>query len=125
MRLLLDSCAVVWWLNGPEMLSDPARTAIASPANQVFVSAASMWELGLKIAKGKLRMPAGILGALNTDGILALNITCEHAEASLTLPPIHGDPFDRLIVAQAMAEEMIIVSRDDMISQYPVRVIKA
>ena len=125
MRLLLDSCAVVWWLNGPEMLSDPARTAIASPANQVFVSAASIWELGLKIAKGKLRMPAGILGALNADGILALNITCEHAEASLTLPPIHGDPFDRLIVAQAMAEEMIIVSRDDMISQYPVRVIKA
>jgi len=125
MRLLLDSCAVVWWLNGPELLSDASRSAIASSSNQVFVSAASIWELGLKVAKGKLRMPQGMLTILKSDGIEPLNITCAHAEASLTLAPIHADPFDRLLIAQAMIENMILVTRDDVIPGYPVQVLKA
>ncbi|MEN3942544.1 type II toxin-antitoxin system VapC family toxin [Prosthecobacter sp. SYSU 5D2] len=125
MRLLLDSCAVVWWLNGPELLSDSARTAIASSSNQVFVSAASLWELGLKVAKGKLKMPPGMLQVLEADGIQPLSVTCAHAEASLTLAPVHADPFDRLLIAQALSENMILVTRDEVIPRYLVQVMRA
>ncbi len=125
MKLLLDSCAIVWWLNGPEMLADQAHAAISNPSNQIFISAASVWELSLKVAKGKLRLPQGLLKTLVEDGMTPLQVTCDHAAASTALPPIHADPFDRILIAQALAEGMILVTRDDIIPDYPVPVMKA
>lgn len=125
MKLLADSCVLVWWLGNPAALSKTAREAIAAPENEVFFSAASVWELGLKIRKGKLRMPGDFPAVLAADGFAPLSVTADHAARSLFLPPIHEDPFDRLLVAQALAEGLVFVTRDGRIRDYPVAVLGA
>jgi len=125
MRLLADSCVLIWWLGDPSSLRPEAREAIADPANEVLFSAASVWELGLKIRKGKLRMPANFAEALIGDGFTPLSVTAEHAARSLTLAPVHEDPFDRLLIAQAIAEGFVMVTRDEVIPHYPVPVLRA
>jgi PIN domain nuclease of toxin-antitoxin system len=125
MRLLADSCVLVWWLDDPNWLAPEARAVIADPANEVLFSAASVWELGLKIRKGTLRMPASFTSVLLRDGFSSLPVTVEHAARSILLPPIHTDPFDRLLVAQAQEEGLVIVTRDGIIPRYPVPVLRA
>ncbi len=125
MRLLADSCALVWWLGHPTSLAPAAREAITDPANEVYFSAASVWELGLKIRKGKLLMPHDFADVLVADGFSPLTVTVEHAAKSLTLPPLHEDPFDRLLIAQALVEGLVMVTRDATIRQYPVAVLGA
>jgi PIN domain nuclease of toxin-antitoxin system len=125
MKLLADSCVLVWWLDDPKLLAAQARTAIADPRNEVFFSAASVWELGLKIRKGKLQMPSNFAGVLLQDGFSSLPVTVDHAARSILLPPVHEDPFDRLLVAQAMEEGLVIVTRDGVIPEYPVPVLRA
>ena len=125
MRLLVDSCVLVRWLRNPGSLSPEARDAIAEPANEVFFSAASVWELGLKIRKGKLTMPLDFASTLSSDGFTALSVTVDHAVRSFTLPGIHEDPFDRLLVAQAIAEGLVLVTRDEVIREYPLAVMRA
>jgi len=125
MKLLVDSCVIVWWLQDPELLSPQARAAISDSANEVLFSAASVWELDLKIGKGKLRIPEGFAGALLADGFSSLSITVEHASQSLTLPPLHQDPFDRILIAQALEEGLILVTRDARIRQYALPVLVA
>lgn len=125
MRLLVDSCVLVWWLGNPGSLSPEARDAIAEPANEVFFSAASVWELGLKIRKGKLTMPLDFASALSSDGFTPLSVTVDHAVHSFTLPAIHEDPFDRLLVAQAIVEGLVLVTRDEVIREYPLAVMRA
>jgi len=117
MRLLCDSHVLVWWLDDPLKLAPKARAAIADPDNEVFFSAASVWELGLKIAKGKLRMPKGYVDELRADGFDELPVTVEHAEAATTLPAVHGDPFDRMLIAQTLLENLVLVTRDEFIQQ--------
>ncbi|MFV0338427.1 MAG: type II toxin-antitoxin system VapC family toxin [Chthoniobacterales bacterium] len=118
MKILLDSHAVVWWLSEPERLTAEARAAIADPRNDVFVSAASVWELGLKMAKGKLVLPSGYDLALWSGGIEELCVNTKHAKVSLDLPPLHFDPFDRLLIAQAISEGMMLMTRDRLIHRY-------
>jgi PIN domain nuclease of toxin-antitoxin system len=125
MKLLADSCVLVWWLGGPESLLKEAREAIADPFNEVYFSAASVWELELKIRKGKLRMPGDFAAVLAADGFMPLPVTVDHATRSSSLPAIHEDPFDRLLVAQAIAEGLVFVTRDTAIRQYPVAVMRA
>ncbi len=125
MRLLVDSHALIWWAENPARLTPAAREAIADPANEVFMSAASLWELGLKVAKGKLRLPANFAQVLRLGGFADLPIHARHAERALSLPPVHGDPFDRMLVAQAQEEGMVLVSCDQWISAYGVRQIVA
>ena len=125
MKLLVDSCVIVWWLQNPELLSSQARTAIADPTNDVIFSAASVWELGLKIGKGKLRMPLEFAGVLLGDGFSSLSVTVEHAFRSLALPSLHGDPFDRILIAQALEEGLVLVTRDANIQRYPLPVLVA
>jgi len=125
MKLLVDSCVIVWWLQDPKLLSPQARAAISDPANEVFFSAASVWELGLKISKGKLRIPESFASALLEDGFSSLSITVEHASQSLTLPTLHQDPFDRMLIAQALEEGLILVTRDTRIQQYALPVLVA
>ena len=119
MKVLLDSHAVVWWLASPEKLTAKARALIADPANQLAVSAASIWELHLKIAKGKLRMPPDFAAHLWDGGFDELPVRASHVCVLTKLPPIHQDPFDRLLIAQAISEGMSLMTRDRQIHQCP------
>jgi len=125
MKLLVDSCVMVWWLSDPGQLSRQAREAISDPSNDVIFSAASVWELGLKISKGKLRMPDRFAEVLVDDGFVTLSVTVEHATRSLQLPEVHQDPFDRLLIAQALEEGLVLVTRDERIQRYPLPVLVA
>ena len=125
MRLLADSCVLVWWLSRPDELRPAARAALEDPENEVWFSAASVWELGLKIAKGKLKMPVPFVHHLTAEGFQSLPVTVEHAEQSLVLPPHHADPFDRMLIAQAVREQLIFVTRDEIIPKYPLQTLAA
>ncbi len=123
MRILLDSHALLWWANEPEKLVPTARLAIADPANEIFASAASVWELGLKAAKHKLRLPRDFESFLLGNGIALLPFTVRHAMESTLLPSIHGDPFDRALLAQCRVESMTFATRDRILSQYGVQIL--
>ena len=122
-RLLLDTHALLWWLADDANLGDYARQLIAAPENEVYVSAASVWEIAIKKALGKLVAPNDIEQIAEQQGFEPLPISLFHAERAGALPPIHRDPFDRMLVAQAQAEGLDIVSNDPSISAYGVAVI--
>lgn len=125
MRLLLDSHVVVWWAAFPGRLRSGTREAIASPNNEVFLSAASVWELGLKVASGKLRLPAGYATRLIAAGLEELPVSIAHAQRATALPPLHSDPFDRLLIAQALEEGLVLVTSDRAILGYDVPTLEA
>ncbi|MFT5471670.1 MAG: PIN domain nuclease of toxin-antitoxin system [Verrucomicrobiales bacterium] len=125
MNLLVDSHVIVWWLDDPGRLSREARDAIRDPANRVFFSAASVWELGLKIAAGKLMMSADYVRILREDGFEDIAVTVEHADASQRLPFHHRDPFDRLLIAQAIEEQLVFATRDRAIFDYDLLLLRA
>lgn len=116
--LLLDTHVVLWWLDDPELIAAPAREAIADGENDVFVSAASAWEVAIKTALGKLRSPDDLEAALEAAGFAALPITVRHALAVRDLPDVHQDPFDRILAAQARVEGLTLVTRDSRLGQY-------
>lgn len=124
MRLLLDSHVALWWLDDAPSLGERARQAI-SEADDVVFSAVTPWELGIKRALGKLSMPDGIGAALEASGIAPLPITVQHAELAPALPAHHRDPFDRMLVAQAMVESLTLVSADAAFAAYDVDVLDA
>ncbi len=125
MKLLLDSHVIVWWALYPGRLRTTTRDAIISPGNEVFLSAASVWELGLKIARGKLALPADYAPRLLAHGFEELGVITGHAARSTTLPPLHGDPFDRLLIAQALEEGLMLVTSDQAILRYDVPAMEA
>lgn len=120
MNLLLDTHVALWWLDDPSLLSGSAQRAIRESANDIWVSAATVWEIVIKKALGKLAVPDDLTESLRDCGFRPLNITVEHALAIESLPQHHRDPFDRMLVAQAHTEGMTIVTRDPMVQQYPV-----
>ena len=120
MRLLLDSHVVVWWAAFPEKLQENTREAIRSPDNDVLLSAASVWELGLKMARKKLTLPEDYAARLLTAGFEELPVTVGHASRAMKLPPLHGDPFDRLLIAQALEAGLVLVTNDRAIASYDV-----
>ncbi len=124
-RLLLDTHALLWSLESPGVLVAPAREAIANPRNAVYVSAASVWEVAIKRALNKLRGPPHLIEAIGTVGFSELPITAFHAEQAGSLPLLHRDPFDRMLVAQAQAEGLILVTRDANIPRYGIRTLAA
>ncbi|MBB3210621.1 PIN domain nuclease of toxin-antitoxin system [Rhodopirellula rubra] len=125
MRLLLDTHVVLWWLDDPNLLSADARDAIAEPANQVFVSAVVAWEIAIKRSLGKLNAPADIASAIVDAGFDELPVTSDHAWAVESLPNHHRDPFDRMLIAQAIRENCTLVSRDAAIPAYSIPLIVA
>ena len=125
MRLLLDSHVVVWWAAFPGRLREKTREMITAPENEVFLSAASTWELGLKIARGKLHMPEDYVAQLLAHGFEALPVEIAHTSRAALLPTLHGDPFDRLLIAQALVEGMVLVTADREIVRYDVPVLEA
>lgn len=124
MRLLLDTNAFLWWL-AEDALLEEARQAIARPTNAVFVSAVSFWEIAIKQATGKLTVEADLIESLRLSRFLPLDITPIHAVAAGNLPLHHKDPFDRMLVAQAVEEGLTIVTRDPVFKLYEAHVLSA
>ena len=125
MILLLDAHALLWWLADDPTLARNAQAAIAAPSNEVLVSAASVWEIEIKRALGKLSAPDGLVDAIDASAIGSLPITAVDAERAARLPPHHRDPFDRMLVAQALRLDAVIVSRDAAFQPYGVNVLAA
>lgn len=119
-RLLLDTHVVLWWLSDSDELSLGVKDLIDSEL-EVYVSVASLWEIALKTAAGKLRMPEYWLDVVGQSGLLELPIRAHHAVEAGLLPPLHRDPFDRLLVAQAQHEGLTLVTRDHQIHAYQVK----
>jgi PIN domain nuclease of toxin-antitoxin system len=123
-KLLLDTHAVVWFLEGSDKLRSEARGAIET-ADRVYVSSATIWEMSVKVARGRLVAPSDFPDRLLDQGMLQLALEWEHARVAGGLPLHHRDPFDRMLVAQAIVERLTIVTRDEAIARYPVPVIAA
>lgn len=125
-RLLLDTHVWLWWQAGDRRLGPAARHAIGAAAEARF-SAASAWEIAIKSALGKLALPAGadIEAELERDGFVPLPVEIVHALGVRALPALHGDPFDRLLVAQARAEGFTLVTADPALGRYGVPVMDA
>jgi PIN domain nuclease of toxin-antitoxin system len=126
-RLLLDTCTFLWIVGGDKALSARAREAFADPDSEVFLSAASAWEIAVKHRLGKLPLPTPPEDFVPTQrvahGIEPLPVDEEAALHVAKLPDLHRDPFDRMLVAQAIAGGLVLVTPDDPIRQYPVRVL--
>ena len=123
MNLLLDTHVVLWWL-GDEPLSSESSIAISDPDNVVYVSAASIWEASIKQALGKLEVDGDFQAAV-TEMFDPLRIDFAHAWATRLLPPHHSDPFDRMLIAQAQVEGLVLVSRDRRFAEYDVELLAA
>lgn len=122
MRLLIDTHVFIWMTVDPARVREGARHALAAPANTVFVSAASIWEIAIKRALGRLAFPLEALeGILARTGFDPLPITPAHGIAAGNLPRHHADPFDRMLVAQAQLEDLVLVSEDRAFPPYGVR----
>ena len=118
MAYLLDTHALLWWLGDDERLPPRARELLGSPDEEVYVSAASGWEIAIKKALGKLRAPDNLAAIIEDEGLQHLSIRFSHAERAGALPPIHRDPFDRMLVAQALAEGIPLISGDGRLADY-------
>ena len=127
MNVLLDTHAFLWAVTGDRRLSSPARALIEDGENQVFLSAVSMWEIVLKAKAGKLHVEGSVAKVLEEQmrqaRIAPLPIYPAHVLRVVALPPIHKDPFDRLLIAQAQAENLALVTRDLEIRRFTVQVI--
>lgn len=124
MSFLLDSHTYLWWLTEDPKLSAEARQAIADPESMVHVSAATIWELSIKAALGKLDLGgADLVEEIEENDFLELPMTARHAFAAATLPRHHEDPFDRMLIAQAQMERLTIVTRDPLFSAYGIAVL--
>lgn len=128
LNLLLDTHAFIWYLQDEPRLRRPTRELVDDPLNDVFVSAVAAWEIAIKAKLGKLEVPPNVAGWLPTQLTLnrfkQLPITVSHAAAVEGLPLHHRDPFDRLLIAQARAEQLTIVTTDAWFEAYDVRVIR-
>lgn len=127
MQLLLDTCAFLWLQEDAPQLSSVARSAILNPENEVFLSAISVWEIARKHAAGALKLharPEVLIPAVReASGIQSLPLTEEDSLRAEKLPMIHKDPFDRMLIAQALVRGMVIVTSDRQFADYPIRVL--
>lgn len=124
-RVLLDSCVWLWWMSDHPSLGKTARQIIADERNQLFVSAATVWEVAIKREKGGLHLDGDLQALVSDKGFLPLPIDLFQAQQAAALPRIHHDPFDRMLIAQAQSEGMELMTADFVIPQYGVRVISA
>jgi PIN domain nuclease of toxin-antitoxin system len=124
-KLLLDTCTFLWFVAGSPEMSREARRLIADPGNEVFVSAVSAWEIAAKCARGRLQLsepPARFVPAQRlAHGLEALPLDEESALHVARLAPLHRDPFDRMLVSQALVHGLTIVTPDELVTQYPAR----
>jgi len=121
LRFLLDTHVALWWANDPRQLTETARSLITDGRNEVFLSSASVWEAAIKTAAGRLSTPTPIFEAASSAGLRELTINWAHAQCAAALPPLHRDPFDRMLVGQALVEELVLITRDPLVRQYSVQ----
>lgn len=118
--LLLDTHVILWWRGDYRRISERAQDAIADPDHVLLFSAASIWEMAIKRATGKLRMPPNVVDTLKQRGFSELHMSSRHGLNAGALPAHHGDPFDRMLVAQAQSEHLTLVTNDARIAAYDV-----
>jgi PIN domain nuclease of toxin-antitoxin system len=124
-RILLDTHALIWWMNGDQALGEFALECIANENNQVYVSAASVWEMSIKRQLGKLECPVDLDSVIESLGFSKLPISIFHSEQAGQLPIHHKDPFDRMLIAQAQAEGLQIITKDEHFPFYGISLIDA
>ena len=124
MRLLIDSHVALWWLSEAPVLGSKCREQLVV-ADEVYFSAVTPWELGIKRALGKLAFPDGLVAELIAAGFVALPISAAHAVRAQELPAHHRDPFDRMLVAQAQLEALALVTADRTLRPYDIEIIDA
>lgn len=122
-RCLLDTHTLLWWLADSPQLGERCRKIISDRRNQVFVSAATTWEISIKMALGKLEAPEDMDSAVDDEGFTKLPISLYHGQLAGQLPALHRDPFDRMLIAQAQAEGLILITADENIAQYKLRLL--
>ncbi len=127
MRFLLDTHVVVWTIYEPHRISSRVRLILEDPANELIVSHSTLWELLNKVGRGQLRLTTGsvkeVFGRIQVLGVTLLAVNLNDILAAAALPHFHSDPFDRMLVAQALAEDVPLITIDPEISQYPVQII--
>jgi len=123
--LLLDTHVLLWWLSDDPQLGQVTRQAISDPRNQVFISAASAWEISIKKSLGKLSAPDDMDSIVDDEGFDTLPISFFHGEQAGMLPGHHKDPFDRMLIAQAQSEGLVLVTGDEKIARYGIRTMDA
>jgi PIN domain nuclease of toxin-antitoxin system len=124
LRLLLDTHVFLWWIEGVAIARE-ALDQIANPRNDVFVSAASIWEAEIRVATGKLQLATDLVEELRINGFGDVAVSPSHGVAAARLPQHHSDPFDRMLVAQAQLEGLTLVTRDPVFDCYGVAVLRA
>ncbi len=125
MNILLDTHVLIWALENNPTLTDNAVNTIVDGNNMVFVSSATVWEISIKQKLGKLDAPDNLLEEISLHRFSSLHINLDHALLAGNLPGIHKDPFDRMLIAQAITEKLMLVTRDKSIAKYDVRILKA
>ena len=126
MRVLLDTNALIWWLSDSPRLRAEARGVIADPGNQILVSAVSLWEVAIKVRIGKLQADISEIEVeIERESFRRISIASEHLRALMSLPQHHRDPFDHLLIAQAISEEATLLTSDRQMTQYALPVISA
>lgn len=127
MKLLLDTCTFLWIAQGSRELSDAAKALFRDPANEVFMSAVSSWEIAVKHSLGRLKLPQPPWACIPTwrddHGIATLALGEEETLYEGRLPKLHQDPFDRMLICQSIVHELTILTPDLLIRQYPVRTV--
>ena len=123
MRLLIDSHAFLWWSETSARLGAAARNALADPANEVLVSIAGLWELTIKQSSGRLTLPDDLQAMVASQGFTVLPVTFIHLRRIGSLPRVHRDPFDRMMIAQALAEGIPIATGDRIFAAYGVQLV--
>jgi PIN domain nuclease of toxin-antitoxin system len=122
-NLLLDTHIFIWWADESDKLAPFLRRAIQG-ADRAYVSMVSAWEIAIKVARGKLAIRADVEQAIRASGFDVLGLTFAHTRRLAELPRGHGDPFDRMLIAQALAEDLILVSAEGRIGDYDVRLLR-
>jgi PIN domain nuclease of toxin-antitoxin system len=129
MNILLDTHALLWWLRDSRRLGKQARAWIRSDETLVWISAAAIWEISIKAALGRLTVAASFEEQLRAEmersGFRSLPVSFEHALSVRNLPPLHADPIDRMLIAQAQCEDLTLMTADSAIAAYQVRVVDA
>jgi PIN domain nuclease of toxin-antitoxin system len=125
MRVLIDTHVFLWWVEGSRVLPAKARAIVTNRENECLLSVASAWELAIKASLGKLRLASPvqryIVEHMAANAFVLLNIKIAHVGLVETLPQHHGDPFDRLLIAQALAEDLPVITADPMFDRYGVK----
>lgn len=120
MQYLLDTHVILWWLTDPKKINRKANKIIGDRENKIFISSASFWEMAIKKSIGRLTLPHNLIETLISEGFETLPILPEEGLGVADLPLLHSDPFDRLLIIQAKFQDLIIITNDSKIKEYPV-----